>query len=429
MKHPLILIPLLTLPISACSLFTPYVDPAKLHTKVEDSTKYPCKLTSNNDMNGALLCAQTLESEYIDNMGDQALLSSVGGVSLIALTAYTAGVAINDNHATNVTDFALGGAAIYGMNNWLSQPTRTQIYGAGAKTIQCAIDASLPFIQDTKDLQDNLAALKTARGTTKKAIDLIPLPPEENTEARKKVQKLVEVATAAVADAKTLTDRGVALQKAYSNASNTLVISLLRINSTVNEGLSGTIQSVSALPNTLSGIMDVYSGFKTQALALSSSTAESVEPPKDPLIITSEKEKSVTDLKEALDELIKAHAALELAVSTLTPELSDKTADVCNIDLSKTNLAITLNPSSLTFDAPGKVLTVMVSGGSGRYISSYDESVFNVKHIPTFGSVLQIQVAAAEAKADGSYAITVMDHNGAEQVLVVDVQLKAKTEN
>ncbi|MFY0678072.1 MAG: hypothetical protein JXR18_12385 [Neptuniibacter sp.] len=423
MNRALILIPVLTLPLSACSLFTPYVDPVELHTI--DTKIHPCRWSDTTSMQNALNCSQALRTEYIRGMDDQALLASVGGVSLITLTAYTAGVAVNDAHRTNVTDLTLGAAGIYGINTWLSQPTRTQIYGAGAKTIDCAVEASIPFkatSEEKEEFQKKITDFASAYTSTESSANTLQAF-IQNVEAenRDKYQvALLQSARLTIEEAKSLQKQAEDLNKAYRQAPDKLMTSLLRINNDVNEGLTGTIQSVSALPGSLSGILDMYSVLKEQSLALKSSTVAIPQENGSEKIDVDEQTNPLDELKKHLKTLNTKIASLKVELYRMTPTLPQKTAESCNMDLSDISEAITLQPASLMFTETTKTLSVKVSGGSGRYISSYDETALKVKHVPSFGSILQIQAVASGAK--GSFIINVSDITGAEGHLIVEVE-------
>ena len=162
--YRVILIGVLLSIMSSCSIFHgPYVD----EEKIGDGPAFPCRLPADN-MTAALKCSSEIKSRYVRNMGDQAMLATYTGIGLIPLTAYTIGLAANDNFS-NVSDLAIGSAGGFALARWLATPERTQIYGLGLEAIQCVEEAVRPFmvVKAKRDrfveLQNNLT---NAQGRT-----------------------------------------------------------------------------------------------------------------------------------------------------------------------------------------------------------------------------------------------------------------------
>ncbi|MFC6673994.1 hypothetical protein ACFQDL_30820 [Marinobacterium aestuariivivens] len=262
--------------LTACSLLNPYVNSSELKfvdPKAPDKESQPCS-TLPNDMQEAVNCAHVVQSKYVENMGEQAMLSSVSGVGLISLTAYTAGIAINDAHTTNVTDFALGASAIYGMSQWLSQPERTKIYGLGIKAVQCAVDASVPFQTNSanmKQFDTDVKNLRTQIKYTSRDLETVKVLLDSNTQTVTKLTELdkakVTSARQSIDEARTSATTAGQLIASYNHAPFELVATVNRINASVNAGLGDSIQSMSALPGTLSGILDMYSHLESGYVA------------------------------------------------------------------------------------------------------------------------------------------------------------------
>ncbi|XOV87616.1 MAG: hypothetical protein ACFHX7_22130 [Pseudomonadota bacterium] len=256
--------------LSGCNLFNPYVSPDS-HTIDEgrDANRTamvrPC-VHFPSGMQGAVHCASTLKAQYVLNMGDQAKLSPVSEVGLIALTAYTAGIATNSGHRTNVTDFALGTAALYGMSQWPSQPECTKIYGLGLKAAQCAVDVSVPLQINAANMvpfQAELTKLDKQIALTSDKLAMVQalLANDPGSTAAPTIQARARVAVevSSVEQARTESASGSQIVAAHNRAPFELVSAVDGINASANEGLGWTEQSMSALPGALSGIMAMYS--------------------------------------------------------------------------------------------------------------------------------------------------------------------------
>ncbi|GHD25482.1 hypothetical protein [Parahalioglobus pacificus] len=431
--------------LASCSLFDPYVDPmdvSMVETIAADRTRgesaatiYPCALDPG-DMQDAMNCARAVESAYFGAMGDQAMLSSLGGASLIALTAYTAGIAINDGSTTKVTDFALGTAALVAMSQWLSQPQRAQIYGLGAKALQCAVDVATPFktAGDLAGVESHLVKLRADMNNTRGKLSELSghLDAAGKVGGSASALLLVQSTRELLERAETSVKTGTALLKTHKQAPYALVASVHSINASVNLGLNSTVQSLATLPGALSSMLGMYGGLLEDFGGYGYSPA----PEDTQEVIEAQSAKSRDDapsaeivaktdaLRTAATELQNSLARVEIDIGMLTPKLPEEAAEECGVDLTGVKQAISVNPAELTFGSEdANVLSVQISGGAGSYMYSADESALGIKQVPAFGRSLQVKPKAGAA---GRYLITVSDASGNSGVVQVVVDAKAK---
>ncbi len=425
---------------SGCSsLYNPYIDTSSLtyseknSSSGETETKIAC---SHKDImiDDAMACGLALQSEYISAMGDQALLNSISGVSLFALAAYTTGLSIDGNKASRVTDAALGTTALYGMSQWLSTPSRSQIFGLGAKAVQCAIDTSNPFraqsgqLEDFKKVETELSeranTLRVSLGTIENLLSTgAQFTKQQQVRAYAKAsQQLLNDADAAITQA-------AKLLKLHHQAPYELMGAISTINATVNLGLVESIQSLNALPGALNSMMSMYSKTADQLTKFGISSGDGITK-----IISSNgnaqsysdnNDSSFNNLQNDTDALANALAKMRPLIIQFQPDLPKQIAQTCGVNLEGIINPITLTPSDLEFDSDSAaMISTKASGGSGKYVASYDNAALEIKQDQPFGGTFQIKPRNG---ASGTYFVTIMDTNSKEKVLPVKV--KQKQEN
>lgn len=391
------------LSLGACSSLTnPYIDEAKLSN---DSSVNSCP-PDTATLAGALECSRQLKSRYLEAMGDQANLASWTGIGLIPLTAYTIGFAVNGESAAKISDFALTSAGLYSLSNWLAAPQRSKVYALGLKGLQCAEHAVLPLTLTTAELnslQNHTVALDLAYADARSALAKFP----DHSLAPQVQQHLQE--------ANTLRQQAALRQRQSSRAAASLVVTARGINTAVNEALVDSVQSLSALPGFLSGLSSLYDQNLTGFSAYVPTTTDQGAVV-DGLAPQSQRGQELADKHK---ELLAKMALLESELTKLTPQSQGQSLEQCGLDSNALAAGISLTPSTLSFNKVDSAHSVSISGGSGSYVYSANEDVFEVKQVPAFGDNLTIKLKSADQP--GSYMIKVKDSSGKAQNLVITV--------
>ncbi|MBR9784278.1 MAG: hypothetical protein GYB34_07980 [Gammaproteobacteria bacterium] len=405
------LIAALSLGLSGCKLTNPYIDDAKLVDS--NTTKYCYPLTENPS--NAIACSSALKSEYIDGMDEQAALTSLTGIGLIPLTAFTIGFAANGESATKISDFALGSAGLFSLSNWLTSPERTRIYALGHQALQCAEQASMPFLiasatnekreNDTNDtgLNEYVDQLNTAMSAVNFALIPQSLLASEfaaaETEALEAKQQAAELATK------------------FNQAPGALITHAQRINSAINLALTSSIQSLSALPNILNGMGDLYTNNKTffNGFVPATETDESFGAESLPT-------EQQTKLTTQLEAIKVATKQLQYYVNSMSPKPSAKSLDSCGIDTTQLVGGLTATPTSLEFASNTITHSVSINGGSGTYVYEAS-SLFEIDQNTPFGGVFSIKIKKENAQ-NGNYFIKIKDSTGR----TIDVPMAIKSD-
>ncbi|WP_377895310.1 peptidoglycan-binding protein [Alteromonas sp. R78001] len=411
------LIAVISLSLSGCKLTNPYIDDTKLVDSNGNATNYCNPLTENPS--NAIACSSALKSEYIDGMGEQATLTSLTGIGLIPLTAFTIGFAANGESATKISDFALGTAGLFSLSNWLTSPERTRIYALGHQALQCAEQASMPFLiafatneqreRDAGDtgLNEYVVQVNTAISAVNFAvIPQSPLASEfaaAKTEAQEAKQQAAELATK------------------FNQAPGALITHTQRINSAVNLALTSSIQSLSALPSILNGMGDLYTDNKKFFNGFVPATDEdSGVSGTDSQGLPPAQEAQLTTQLKAIKVATKQ---LQYYVNSITPKPAANTLESCGIDTTQLVGGLTATPASLEFASNTITHSVSVNGGSGTYV--YEASAqFEIDQNTPFGGVFSIKVKEGSTQ-NGNYFIKIKDSTGR----IIDVPMAIKKIN
>lgn len=409
------LIAVLSISLSGCKLTNPYIDDAKLIDSNGNTQNYCYPLTENPSH--AIACSSALKSEYIDGMGEQAALTSLTGIGLIPLTAFTIGFAANGESATKISDFALGSAGLFSLSNWLTSPERTRIYALGHQALQCAEQASMPFLiasatnklreKDTSDtgLNEYVGQLNTVMSAVNFA--LVPQSPLASEFAAAKTEALEAKQQAAELAIK------------FNQAPGALITHTQRINSAVNLALTSSIQSLSALPGILNGMGDLYTNNTTFFNGFVPATEAGSGVGK--IDVQSLPAVQRTKLTTQLEALKVATKQLQYYVNSMSPKPAAKSLESCGIDTTQLVGGITVTPTSLEFSSNTITHSVSVNGGSGTYV--YETSaLFEIDQNTPFGGVFSIKIKEENAQ-NGNYFIKIKDSTGR----TIDVPMAIKT--
>lgn len=405
----------LVLLLSGCQLTNPYIDESKLVEN--DQTNYCDPLITT--ASGAFKCSTKLKSKYLSAMGQQAELTSLTGIGLIPLTAFTIGFAANGKSASKISDFALGSAGLYSLSSWLSAPERTKVYALGHQAVQCAEQVAHPLLINSKlnsELTTNNKGISNLVDNLDKKVVIAELAVATNPKSGYKSDII-----AAISDAEATKQEAFDITKRLNQAPSSLIVTAQRINSSVNVALTDSIQSLGSLPGILSGIGDLYSSNKDYFNGFVPATSDDGDKGK---YVSQGKPLSYDEIVNVLGDINYATKKLRELVTTLTPELSSKTLESCGIDTTNLIKGLTAQPTNLEFTSSelDLVHSVSINGGSGTYVYESNKSIFTIEQPTAFGGVLSIKLAKNNLAA-GDYFIKVKDSTG--RVLDIPVLIKA----
>lgn len=412
-----------TVSLSGCKLTNPYVDESTLVTSNNYSNRACRPLESDPEQ--ALICASQLRTEYVNAMGQQAELTSITGLGLIPLTALTIGFAANGESATKISDFALGSAGIYSLSSWLSSPEQSRIFALGHQAVQCAEQASMPFLSANKRNKE-LEASSSEKGMANYVSELnAAISAAETLFPPTSQSPIAQQFVTAKAQAAEVRQQATGLITRLNGAPAMLVTNVQRINSAVNLALTDSVQSLSTLPGILSGMGDLYTNNKTFFTGFvpvseasgdgdSSITAEGGTP----------QEQAAREQIEmsSVEAIIQATGSLRYYLETMTPPLATKSLESCGIDLTELSTTLKATPAILEFTSGIIVHSVAINGGNGKYGFQPSSELFEIKQNTSFGGVFAIKLKSDDV-LNGNYFIKFEDATGR----TIDVPVAVKT--
>lgn len=373
--------------------------------------------------------------EYKKAIGEQAILNSVSGVSLIALSAAALGVGITEASAEAVTALGLSAAAGYGAATWLSSKPRQLVYAAGIKAMTCAKDAMLPLDlpSDQKDdlrngldsLGSSISDLSRSITNVNEAITKVEKLPTTQPELTRPAKEDVVRAREIVAEANTVLEEGYSLQSEVHRAGRTLISAVDRIGADVDAAIVQTIPDLTALSGIIGGLMQTSQQFtKLPEAAAAPPKGEITQPfvGVDP---------AIGDLSAAQDRLIKAAAVTTEArqkvaavVNSVSAAEPAKSLKQCNVDVDEA-LGIKVHPPGNVVFKQNEALTrgLMLTGGKKPYLAQLlDEPSEGLKVKQPVPGGPKVEIEATGKAPANTYNLFLSD--AAEHVEVIKVVVR-----
>ena len=372
---------------------------ASLHNPYVSVDSTACSAAGSiASMTSAVTCVDNIKSKYLDAMGEQAKWDANTGLLMIPVGAYAASMGLSGGHVAKLRDFTIGGAALLGMSNWLSQPSRSQIYAVGMQALQCAVDV----------MSDFEAGSLSVKGKA---------PIEELDEALVVLANAINNTDASEAetnDASSVYNNGSMIYMQHKKAPIMLRNAGLRINDLVNLSLSTSTPSLASLPAILEQLKSIY-----QQSGQAQSTAKPAEPSND------QKAKNVilrdsSGRRYDVVELRNFKANVANLTARLTPSLPISSLAACGI--TKDEVIKTLRSEPAAMELPAGDINprvVVIHGGSGKYAVSTDSTKLLLKQDSAWGGTLTVSRQNGAEAAKGIVPITVTDSAGTKMVVMI----------
>lgn len=425
---------------SGCALFNPYVYPKDANGRY----KHPpmSKVEFAGGMNEAISYADIWRKTYVDAAAVHSTTRNVSAAVVLPLTATSLFYGITDHgSADRITRMALGGAMIYGGNEFLTSRPRQRLYLAGAKAMTCAIVQSRPYLVTGKWLEEfdrrrqtftvALAGLEEAR--TRLTSKIVIAEGVAKTDALNSLisssRRVEAAAKVSAGDAVQLQQKAGVLSMRIMQSGQELLGVVRAINDRVNEEMQKTEPDMQTLKGILSG---------TEGLAADLAGSAWPKPPAEEASTPaggdtlphgtreaggdSRAEKAHRDLSAARDQVVESQSALAsiglalLADVQAVSQLGEvsKVADCVPPEVS---IPLSVSPSGETFDLKvGDAFVVKADGGIGwlsYQLTGPKTDALNVSVISQRTSHLVLMIKASEKLAEGyGPTLTISDEAG-----------------
>jgi len=373
--------------------------------------------------------SQDLILAYQNAKSDYAMTQAITGTALITATAAAMGLALQGNHTNSIRNIGVAGAGVYGINSYLSEPSRLTAYQRGMESVVCAQQAVAPWSLLGNDFQDYTTALGRVIGETSPNIlkqarkELQSLEGQGSICKKEKVKlnKSISGLETAQAQANDAYAKGVLLVAQRRAVAHQFCRTLHKIEVQVSGLLDNTLPSVTAIPGLLSSLAPMYSTITGSASSLLPSGEKDSETKKEPdggALTSSGKVKCrsndtlASELDALTTSLVKATAFVKPRIDAFgaAPATLDKT--MCNVSNGQLLPGITIAPgASVKLEAKdGQTQRITLTGGNGKYIASpmfSGDKTPRVDQPVPLGPVFEIQVSASTQT--GNYTVMFQD--------------------
>lgn len=259
---------------TACAIMNPYVYPKdKAYPDSVLLARMPTQQFAGN-IGPAITYADQWRFTYVRAASQHATMRNVSAVALIPLSATALFYGITDHGSSDrITRLALGGASIYGANQFLTSNPRQELYLQGAHALTCAIAASRPFIvtdtwldslrTESDTLTVALSDLDRARVNLQTQISASTLDP--TSKALSAAREVEAKAAQASAEARALLSRSEIARMEISRSGQTLMNTVRAITDFVDSQIASTQPDLESLRTLVGGLGDVAAGFAGNA--------------------------------------------------------------------------------------------------------------------------------------------------------------------
>lgn len=396
-----------TLVVGGCAhLSNPYID-----TKTDSSCT---SFSTSKSFAQARACNESLQSTYIQAMSSQAELSTMTGLALLPLTAYTSGLAIKGGNATKVTDFTLAGAGLFGMSSWLSKPKRSEIYGTGLAALQCALTASNGFDQNLSGMTGLTANVR------KLIIEVSDASADFNTNSLQTSE-----VNDAVFEARKQLVNAQKLNVQFTKAATKLYDATRTINNQINIALVNSVPSLASLPGVIQGMTQTYSDLAGIYPGLSAPASQGTDDSfnkENRDGVDDDQKKKFDALRKLTTELKRATLNLTSYLAAMTPSPLGNQLEQCGVNTSSIITALSASQNKITFAGnTANTQTLVVNGGSGQYVHDGGNDNFEITQQSVFGPIFNIKPKSDGSAKLGDYSILIRDTSGGAITLALSI--------
>lgn len=435
---------------AACAIVDPYVYPKK--KEYPDAVllaRMPTQQFAGH-IGPAISYADQWRFTYVRAASQHATMRNVSAVALIPLSA-TALFYGTTGHGSGdrITRLALGGASIYGANQFLTSNPRQELYLQGAHALTCAIAASRPFIvtntwldslhQESNRLIDDLSELERAQVNLQSQISASALAPTNKTLIAAKDAEIK--AAKAIADARALLAKSEVAQMEIGRSGQTLMNTVRSITDFVDSQIASTQPDLQTLRTLVTGLGDVAAGFAGSAWPTPGDSAgttpapagDDVSPEMAQFMKTFHNAFRIQDRPGSLDQARNQVALAQSMVARSSIPIVVKIESIANVGTQADVVAnctpkdaalpFTVTPSSDTQTvAKGKFVTLEARGGAGipRYqvLGANADAVAVTVSTQDLGQLVVIVTGKDEVEASVAPTLVFSDGHGKRRVAV-----------
>ena len=360
----------------------------------------------------AIAGARAVEGKYRDKVvelgeGERALSNG-----LLSLGTLIVGLSVAKVHPSAINGVVLAAGGLYTVGTFNTDKHRAQVYVAGMKALDCAVDAVTPLVlgldqeqrltQEREQVPAAIELVSAAIGDAEKwSAQARVTDAEKFTDAVTAIAQAIVAGQAAIGQANDAASLAAQrMDKPYQIA-NDLRSAVRAIDRAVLDEIRGTENAAQAVPGILAGLQGNAALFSVQSLAptfaaaaagVASAAASGVN---SPMSRTFEKDaadgptaslanavakrdlKLLRELSSALGTLRARTVALASVADRLSraaalsnPQAVSAALKTCQVDGVVQN--ITATPTSVTFSAKtAATQSVLVNGGNGNYSAAF----------------------------------------------------------
>lgn len=381
--------------------------------------------------------------------------------SLLGLGTLIVGLGVAEVHSSAIRGAVLGTGAVYTIGTANTDKRRAQIYIAGMKALDCAVDAVTPLVINDelkKQLNTEMAAVSTAVDDLGPAVGKAEAwVAQARLNDATKFQTAIDATVLALAAAQSAVGQAnaaadLATQRLYKpdQIARDLSNAVSSIDRAVLDEIRGTENAVQAVPTILASLQSNAALFSLQSLApnlvpqpatTDELKARNAKQGKNQALATPNVAKrnreTLGGLAEALGQLrhrtvVLASRADRLSKAATAQSTQAVTDAVKGCEVKGTVKSITAEPTSVNFAAKtAGTQLIMVKGGNGNYTAAFLQSPvpgLTATIRPRSNGVVEV-VATNQTMAGGSYQLFIEDTTlTSRQVVTVTIAAAVTTE-
>lgn len=381
---------------TACAIMNPYVYPSRPIPPEALPPKDSAALFAG-DIAPAIGYADSWRHTYARAAGQHAAMRNWSAAALLPLSATALFYGVTGHGSSDrITRLALGGASIYGANQYLTSNPRQDLYIQGAQALTCAIASTRPFIVtkewledlngDTETLTGKLAILEMRHVALQAMVDDDTLP---DTSAKATATETLASSSRAIADARALIVKSTQAELAIEGAGHALSDAVRSITDFVYSQLPSTQPDLETLKALSGGLGDVASSLAGSAWPASGSAPTTTEETREEREIEAFTARgdapppSISRARElvadAQSEVARRSVPVLVKIQSMV-DIAEQTGKVANCTPKESILRFQITPAGETQTVGvGKVVTLEARGGAGiprfRVLGSNTDSI------------------------------------------------------
>ncbi|MDQ3511897.1 MAG: hypothetical protein M3414_09520 [Pseudomonadota bacterium] len=424
---------------AGCAIMNPYVYPSKTIPPDALPPKHDAAQFAG-DIGPAIRYADSWRHTYARAAGQHAAMRNWSAAALLPLSATALFYGVTGHGSSDrITRLALGGASIYGANQYLTSNPRQDLYMQGAQALTCAITSTRPFIvtagwltelkDDTSKLTRELAELEKRHAALQAMVDD---PGLTDIAAKSAAMTTLASASRAIADARALIVKSTQADLAILGAGHALTDAVRSITDFVYSQLPSTQPDLETLKALSGGLGEVASGLAGSAWPESGSASTPTD--NVPPSISPEQDDddgatappSISDARAqvaaAQSEVARSSVPVLVKIQSMV-DIAEQTGKVANCTPRESILRFQITPSGETQTVGlGKFITMEARGGAGipryRVLGANTESIAVSVASQSLGLLVLNITGKAEVVVARAPTLVLTDGNEQKQIPV-----------